>query len=53
MIIYSILNYKKFIFQVNHTPSFQTDSNLDLTIKKNLILDTLIIMNIKKKDKKM
>ena len=41
-----------FLFnQINHTPSFQTDSNLDLLVKKNLILDTFLILDIKNKDK--
>ena len=40
-------------YKVNHTPSFQTDSNLDYVIKKNLILDTFILLNLKKKDKKL
>ena len=46
-----ICNFK--IYKINHTPSFQTDSNLDLLIKKNLILDTMLILDIKSKDKKI
>ena len=35
---------------MNHSPSFITDSNLDLIVKKNLITDTFILLDIKKKD---
>lgn len=41
------------LLEVNHTPSFSTDSPLDWNVKKNLILDTLILLNIKQKDKKI
>lgn len=34
------------LLEVNHTPSFTTDTPLDKTIKKNLIVDTLTLMNI-------
>lgn len=44
---------KPWLLEVNHTPSFQTDSNLDYKIKFNLIYDTLILLKIKNKDKKM
>jgi tubulin polyglutamylase TTLL6/13 len=37
---------KPWILEVNHTPSFTTDSPLDTKIKKNLIRDSLILMNI-------
>lgn len=32
---------KPYVIEVNHTPSFATDSPLDSLIKKNLIRDTL------------
>lgn len=44
---------RPWLIEVNHTPSFQTDSELDLIIKKNLIMDTLILLKLKSKDKKM
>lgn len=40
------------IIEINHTPSFETNSELDYRIKKNLILDTLKLMNITEKNKK-
>ena len=39
-------NIKPWLLEVNHTPSFATDSPLDATIKKNVIRDALILMNI-------
>ena len=32
--------------QVNHSPSFSTDTPLDLDIKKQLILDTLALVRV-------
>ena len=40
---------KPFLLEVNHTPSFTTDTPLDAHIKKNLIKDTLRIMNLNTK----
>ena len=37
---------KPWLLEINHTPSFRTDTPLDKKIKKGLILDTLNIMNI-------
>lgn len=37
---------KPYIIEVNHTPSFATDTPLDSLIKKNAIKDSLKIMNI-------
>lgn len=34
------------MIEVNHTPSFTTDTPLDYKIKYNLIKDTLTLMNI-------
>lgn len=34
-----------FLLEVNHTPSFSTDTPLDHIIKKNLIRDTLLMMH--------
>lgn len=39
-------NLKPFVLEVNHTPSFSTDTPLDRTIKKGVIHDALKIMNI-------
>lgn len=32
--------------QVNHSPSFSTDTPLDLSVKKQLILDTLALVRV-------
>ena len=37
---------KPFVLEVNHTPSFVTDTPLDRFIKYGLIKDTLLLMNI-------
>ena len=37
---------KPWVLEVNHTPSFVTDSPLDFKIKKNLINDTLKLLNL-------
>lgn len=34
------------LLEVNHTPSFKTDTPLDKFIKKNLIKDTLKLLNV-------
>jgi tubulin polyglutamylase TTLL6/13 len=39
------------LLEVNHTPSFTTDTPLDHKIKKGLIKDTLVLMNINLKKK--
>ncbi len=39
-------NLKPWLLEVNHTPSFHTDSPLDLQVKKYLIVDTLNLVNI-------
>ncbi len=41
-----------FVLEVNHTPSFETDTALDGFIKKNAIKDALLLMNINLKNKK-
>jgi tubulin polyglutamylase TTLL6/13 len=35
---------KPWLLEVNHTPSFQTDSNLDFQIKHSLLIDTIILL---------
>jgi tubulin polyglutamylase TTLL6/13 len=39
------------ILEINHTPSFTTDTPLDQFIKFNYIKDSLTIMNINEKTK--
>lgn len=39
------------LIEVNHTPSFATDTPLDHKIKFNLIKDTFNLMNINSKTK--
>jgi len=36
------------LLEINYTPSFSTDTPLDLTIKKNLIKDTMVLMQLDK-----
>ena len=45
-------NLKPWLLEVNHTPSFTTDTPLDYHIKKHLILDVLIMENITSKARK-
>ena len=42
---------KPYLIEVNHSPSFSTDSPLDLAIKTNLIRDSIIIMNLNPENK--
>ena len=42
---------KPYLLEVNHTPSFTTDTPLDSYIKKNLIRDAINLMNINVKTK--
>lgn len=44
---------KPYLIQINHTPSFQTGTPLDYKVKKNLIKDTLKLMRITSKNKKI
>lgn len=37
---------KPWILEVNHSPSFSTDSPLDFKVKKDLITDTIKLLNI-------
>lgn len=39
------------ILEVNHAPSFSTDSPLDFKIKKNLITDTVRLLNLSQQRK--
>jgi tubulin polyglutamylase TTLL6/13 len=49
-----ILDHKltPYLLEINYTPSFTTDTPLDLLIKKNLIHDTLNLMNVTDRWKK-
>ncbi len=42
---------KPWLIEVNHTPSFTTDTPLDRNIKKGVIRDSLKLMNITLKNK--
>lgn len=42
---------KPYLLEVNHTPSFTTDTPLDKVIKKGLIRDSLLLLNITGKNK--
>jgi tubulin polyglutamylase TTLL6/13 len=37
---------KPYLLEVNHSPSFSTDSPLDKDIKKRVISEALILMNV-------
>lgn len=43
---------KPYVLEVNHTPSFTTDSPLDWKVKKKVIKDTLVLMNITSRERK-
>jgi tubulin polyglutamylase TTLL6/13 len=45
-------DYEPVLIEINHTPSFTTDTPLDKKIKKNLIKDTFKILNISVESKK-
>jgi tubulin polyglutamylase TTLL6/13 len=42
---------KPWLLEVNHTPSFTTDTPLDRNIKENLIKDTIHLLNLNTNDK--
>ena len=39
-------NLKPWVIEVNHSPSFTTDSPLDFKVKKGLIADTIRLLNL-------
>nr|XP_058140017.1 tubulin polyglutamylase TTLL6 isoform X2 [Dasypus novemcinctus] len=43
---------KPWLLEVNHSPSFSTDSRLDKEVKDNLLYDTLVLINLGTCDKK-
>lgn len=42
---------KPWLLEVNHTPSFTTDTPLDRIIKENLINDTIHLLNLSTNDR--
>ena len=40
-----------YLIEVNHTPSFNTDTPLDKAVKRSVIRDSLILMNVSKNHK--
>ena len=44
--IFLDVNLKPWVIEVNHSPSFSTDTPLDFKIKKNLIADTFKMLNL-------
>ena len=42
---------KPWLIEVNHAPSLATESAFDLTVKRNLVHDTLRILNLTMKRK--
>ena len=45
--------FKPYLLEVNHAPSFNTDTPLDYLIKKNLIYDTLNLLGVSIEEKKL
>jgi tubulin polyglutamylase TTLL6/13 len=45
-------NMKPYILEVNSSPSFSTDSKLDKEMKRDVIKDSLVLINIDAKNKK-
>ncbi|CAK6438328.1 unnamed protein product [Pipistrellus nathusii] len=43
---------KPWLLEVNHSPSFSTDSSLDKEVKDSLLFDTLVLINLGSCDKK-
>ncbi|XP_069758544.1 tubulin polyglutamylase TTLL13-like isoform X3 [Narcine bancroftii] len=44
-------NLKPWLLEVNHSPSFATDSRLDREVKDNLLYDTICLINLGANDK--
>jgi hypothetical protein len=45
-------NAKPWLLEVNHAPSFQTDSELDLKVKKAVIMDTFKVLGLNRASRK-
>ena len=43
--------FKPWILEVNHSPSFHTDSQLDKEIKEGLLYDALNMLHVKASDR--
>lgn len=43
--------FKPWLLEVNHTPSFSTDTPLDRKIKKAIVSDTIRLLNLSSQDK--
>ncbi|KAL6421868.1 hypothetical protein ACFW04_010787 [Cataglyphis niger] len=43
---------KPFLLEVNHSPSFHTDAQIDKDVKEGLLMDTFDILNLQQCDKK-
>ena len=43
---------KPWLIEINHTPSFATDTPIDFKIKKDVVADTLAILNMTYGNKK-
>ena len=46
-------NLKPWLLEVNHSPSFATDSPLDHEIKQSVIVDSLKMMNVNIRDRRI
>lgn len=46
-------NLKPWLLEVNHSPSFATDSPLDREVKNSVVIDSLKMMNINTRDRKI
>lgn len=44
--------YKPYLLEVNHAPSFNTDTPLDYLVKKDLLYDTLNLLGVTIEEKK-
>ena len=44
-------SFKPYLLEVNHSPSFTCDTNLDLSIKKNLLEGVMQFLDISQDDK--
>ncbi|XP_026466033.1 tubulin polyglutamylase ttll6-like [Ctenocephalides felis] len=43
---------KPYVLEVNHSPSFHTDSQIDREIKESLLYDTFSLLNLTHCDKR-
>lgn len=46
-------NATPYLLEVNHAPSFNTDTPLDYLIKKELIFDTINLLGVSLEEKKI